>query len=450
MTRRILIVDDEEGVRFAVRNYLEGCGYEVREVEDVASCRLAFREWRPDAIVLDYKLPDGTALDLVEPVKAFDPSITIIVLTGHGSIELAVQSMKDGADHFMTKPIELSVLAAVLEKSLALERSRRRDLVAKSSRTENARDPFIGKSRAIARLREDAHRLLDSDSPVLIEGETGSGKGVIAEWIHQAGPRADGAFVDLNCAGLSREFLESELFGHEKGAFTGAVAAKQGLLELAHAGSVFFDEIGDMDILVQGKILKVVEAKKFRRLGEVRDRSVDIRLIAASHLNLVSLVGEKRFRSDLYFRISTLPLVVPPLRERVDDIPEIAQHLLKSSGRDGRRSTTLTREAVRALQAYTWPGNIRELRNVLERAMLLSEDGGGTIDARHLQFTTALAHASSRGGTEMTLEEVERGYIQEVLDEVDGKVDIAAARLGIPRSSLYQKLKKYGLSLRRA
>jgi DNA-binding NtrC family response regulator len=445
--RRILIVDDENGIRFALRNYLEGCGYEVREVEDIASCRMAFRDWRPDAIVLDYKLPDGTALDLVEPIKAFDPSITIIVLTGHGSIELAVQSMKDGADHFMTKPIELSVLAAVLEKSLALQRSRRRDLVAKSSRTEVTRDPFIGKSRAIARLREDARRVLDSDLPVLIEGETGSGKGVVAEWIHQAGPRCDAAFVDLNCAGLSKEFLESELFGHEKGAFTGAVGAKQGLLELAHAGSVFFDEIGDMDILVQAKILKVVEAKKFRRLGDVRDRSVDIRLIAASHLNLVSLVGENKFRSDLYFRISTLPLVVPPLRERVDDIPEIAEHLLKTAGRDGRHLITLTREAVRALQAYQWPGNIRELRNVLERALLLSENGG-TIDARHLQFTAMLANSPSRGGTGMTLEELERGYICDVLNEVGGKVDVAAGRLGIPRSSLYQKLKKYGLSAR--
>jgi DNA-binding NtrC family response regulator len=445
--RRILVVDDETGIRFAVRNYLEGCGYEVREVEDIASFRLAFRDWRPDAIVLDYKLPDGTALDLVEPVKAFDPSITIIVLTGHGSIDLAVQSMKDGADHFMTKPIELSVLATVLEKSLSLQLSRRRDLVAKSSRPENTRDPFIGNSRAISRLRDDARRILDSDSPVLIEGETGSGKGVLAEWIHQSGPRCDAAFVDLNCAGLSKEFLESELFGHERGAFTGAVAAKQGLLELAHGGSVFFDEVGDMDILVQSKVLKVLEAKKFRRMGDVRDRSVDIRLIAASHLDLVSLVDEKKFRSDLYFRISTLPLVVPPLRERVEDIPEIAAHLLTSTGRDTGRLMTLTREAVRALQAYPWPGNVRELRNVLERAVLLCE-GGSTIDARHLQFTTAPSTPGSRG-TRFTLEELERSYIQEVLDEVGGRVDVAAGRLGIPRSSLYQKLKKYALPTRR-
>lgn len=446
--RRVLIVDDENGIRFAVRNYLEGCGYEVREVEDIASCRLAFRDWRPDAILLDYRLPDGTALDLVQPVKAFDPSITIIILTGHGSIDLAVQSMKDGADHFMTKPVELSVLAAVLEKSLSLQLSRRRDLVAKSPRTETVRDPFIGKSRAIARLREDVRRLLDSDSPVLIEGETGSGKGVIAEWIHQAGPRRDAALVDLNCAGLSKEFLESELFGHEKGAFTGAAGMKQGLLELAHGGSVFFDEIGDMDILVQAKILKVVEAKKFRRMGDVRDRSVDIRLIAASHLNLLSLVSEKRFRSDLYFRISTLPLLVPPLRERVEDIPEMADHLLRTSGREGRRLMTLTREAVRALQAYHWPGNIRELRNVLERAVLLNEDGA-IIDVRHLQFTSALGNSTARASTGMTLEELERGYIQDVLNETRGKVDIAAGRLGIPRSSLYQKVKKYGLSLQR-
>lgn len=441
--KRILVVDDENGVRFAIRSYLEGCGYEVREVDDIASFRIAFRDWRPDAIILDYKLPDGTALDLVEPVKAFDPSITIIVLTGHGSIELAVQSMKDGADHFMTKPIDMAVLAAVLDKNVTLQRSRRRDLAAKSVQPQNSRDPFLGKSKAMTRLREDVRRVLDSESPVLIEGETGSGKGVVAEWIHQAGPRAEAAFVDLNCAGLSKEFLESELFGHEKGAFTGAVGAKQGLLELAHGGSVFFDEIGDMDILVQAKVLKVVEAKKFRRMGEVRDRSVDIRLIAASHLNLASLVGERKFRSDLYFRISTLPIIVPPLRERVEDIADIADHLLRTLGR-GPHSPTLTREALRALQAYAWPGNIRELRNVLERAVLLT-DGGHSIEPRHLQFTTALGSTTTQGNTAMTLLELERSYIRDVLAEVNGVVDVAAGRLGIPRSSLYQKLKKFGL-----
>ncbi len=450
MTRhKVLIVDDDSGTRFAIREYLAD-DYEVREAEDIASFRRVFQEWRPDAVVLDYRLPDGTALDLIEPVKAFDPSITMIVLTGHGSIDLAVQAMKEGADHFMTKPIELSVLAMVLDKSLTLERSRRRDLAAKSStRVKGERDPFVGRSPAILRLREQAHRLLNSDSPVLIEGETGSGKGVIAEWLHRSGPRRDAAFVDLNCAGLTREFLESELFGHEKGAFTGATGAKQGMLELGHGGTVFFDEIGDMDIVVQGKVLKVVEEKRFRRMGDVRDRSVDIRLIAASHLNLVTQAREKKFRSDLYYRISTLPLIVPPLRERVEDIPLLAEQLLRNMGRDSSgRSLTLTREAARALQSYRWPGNIRELGNVLERAVLLSE--GAAIDVRHLQFTAEPPAVSATArDTSLTLDEVERRYIEEVLQEAGGKVDVAAARLGIPRSSLYQKLKRFGLSARR-
>jgi DNA-binding NtrC family response regulator len=275
---------------------------------------------------------------------------------------------------------------------------------------------------------------------VLIKGETGIGKGVLAQWLHEEGPRSQEPFVDLNCAGLSKDFLETELFGHEKGAFTGAAAAKQGLLEVAHRGTVFLDEIGDLDPQVQPKLLKVLEEKRFRRLGDVRDRQVDIRLVAATHHDLLALVEQKRFRSDLYFRVHTLPLEVPPLRERAEDIRPLAAQLLAAiSAELGRPPLLLERDAEETLAGYAWPGNIRELKNVLERAALFCD--GPALGRRELRFeATALA---AEGGT---LEEVERRHIERTLREEGGRVELAARRLGVPRSSLYQKLKKLGLT----
>jgi transcriptional regulator with PAS, ATPase and Fis domain len=249
--------------------------------------------------------------------------------------------------------------------------------------------------------------------------------------------------VDLNCATLSKDLLESELFGHEKGAFTGAVAAKQGLLEVAHRGTVFLDEVGDVDPLVQPKLLKVLEEKRFRRLGDVRDRQVDVRLITATHQDLTRLVRDNRFRSDLYFRINTIPLTVPALRERKEDIELLSRNLLKGIASDLKRSgLALSPEAVRALEAYPWPGNIRELRNVLERGALLCE--GRVLGPPDLRFE-AQATAASVGDTGLTLAELERRHIESVLREERGRVEAASRRLGIPRSSLYQKLKRFGI-----
>ena len=278
---------------------------------------------------------------------------------------------------------------------------------------------------------------------MLILGETGTGKGVLARWFHDHSPRAGEAFVDLNCGGFTRDLLETELFGHEKGAFTGAVQAKSGLLEIAHKGTVFLDEIGDVDVQVQPKLLKVLEERQFRRVGDVRDRRVDIRLIAATHHDMAKLIRGKTFRSDLYFRISTIPLTTPPLREREEDIPILASHFLDGLATDLRLNRPeLAPSAVSALQAYPWPGNIRELRNVLERAMLLS--GGHVLTEQDLDF-----HTSDSGSTPefcKTLEQVERQYIEEVLLREGGRVGAAAKRLGIPRSSLYQRIKEFGIA----
>jgi DNA-binding NtrC family response regulator len=441
---RILVVDDEAGIRFGVRDFLTAHGYDVDEAEDCRGAEAGFRMNRPDAVILDHVLPDGDALTLLPRLRAVDASVPVVVLTGHGSIDLAVRAVKEGAEQFLTKPVELASLEVVLQRLLDARRTRRRQLAGQARESRTEIDPFLGDTPAVRRLAEQAERVAAADRPVLIQGPTGSGKGVLARWLHNHGPRADEALVDLNCAGLSREFLESELFGHEKGAFTGAAASKPGLLEIGHRGSLFLDEIGDMSPEVQPKVLKVLEEQRFRRMGEVRDRHVDVRLIAASHHDLVSLVQEKRFRSDLYFRISTLPLSVPSLAERASDIPLLAASILQRLGPElGRGTVTLSPAAETTLLRYPWPGNIRELRNVLERAVLLG--GSARIEPQDLRFDDGLAELPGARASSLTLLEVERRHIELVLREENGHVERAARRLGIPRSSLYQRIKQLGL-----
>ncbi len=446
MTRtRILLVDDEPGIRLGMRGFLTAHGFDVDEAMSIAEAQEAFRTTRPDVAVVDYRLTDGTALELLPRLKDIDASVPLVVLTGHGSIELAVQAVKEGAEQFLTKPVELAVLKVVLDRLVAQRRERQR-LLAERSRTRHGTvDPFVGTSAALRALQAQAERIIESDSPVLITGETGSGKSVLARWLHEGGPRQDAPFVDLNCAALSKDLLDSELFGHEKGAFTGAVAAKQGLLEVADRGTLFLDEIGDMDAAVQPKLLKVLEEKRFRRLGDVRDRRVDVRLIAATHQDLGTAAREKRFRSDLYFRVSALILHVPPLRERPEDITELAHRFLAELGAArGRSSVGLEPDAEAALKRYAWPGNIRELRNVLERAVLLS--GGGPLSRGDLRFEATSGEASSDADEDLTLEEVERRHIERILRREHGHVERAAVRLGIPRSSLYERLKRLGIN----
>lgn len=432
----------------AVREYLEGCGFEVVEASTCEAARRVFAEQHPTVAVLDYHLPDGTALDLLSDFKRSDPFVPLIILTAFGSIDLAVDAMKAGADQFLTKPVELAALAVVIRRAAEARRDRQKQLAGRSKQERDAVNPFLGSSAAIRRLEEQARRVTGADSPIIIQGETGTGKTVLARWIHAHSRRAEEAFVDLNCAGLSRELLETELFGHEKGAFTGAVANKTGLFEVAHRGTIFLDEIGDLDLQIQPKLLKVLEDKQFRRLGDVRDRKVDVRLLAATHQELAGLVREKKFRSDLYFRISTIPLTVPPLRERAEDIAALAEMILQSTIVEmGRPGVAFKGEALEAMRRYTWPGNIREMRNVIERAVLLS--GSRELGRRDLLFET-----QGEVGTgwpnegELTLEQMERKYIAWMLQQCSGKVVEVAKRLNIPKSTLYQKLKEYGIEYR--
>lgn len=442
---RILLVEDELAVRETISDFLQGRNYDVVSTGTCAGAEQLSRSSRPDAAVLDYCLPDGNALDLIPRLKAFDPTIPLIILTGFGSIDLAVEAVKLGADHFLTKPTELGTLSLMIQRCIENQRNRQRQIAEKSLLRRKTLDPFLGTSVGIAKLAETAKKILSSDSPVLIQGETGTGKGILARWLHQNGPRSASPFVDLNCGALSRDLLETELFGHERGAFTGAVQTKTGLFEIAHKGTVFLDEIGDVDLQVQPKLLKVLEDKQFRRLGDVRDRRVDVRLIAATHQDMARRVRDQSFRSDLYFRISTIPLTTPPLRERVEDVPVLANSILGHLGSDlGTGPIDISPGAMRMLQSYSWPGNIRELRNVLERAVLLN--GTHTLTERDLHFDVDLDSAGPRGGPVKTLEAMERQYIEEVLFLEGGRVEPAARKLGIPRSSLYHKIKQYGIS----
>lgn len=310
-------------------------------------------------------------------------------------------------------------------------------------------NPFVGCSEAILRLRELAYKVASSGSPVLVLGETGSGKGVLANWLHANSPRGQGEFLDVNCAGLDREFLETELFGHQRGAFTSAVHEKPGLLEVANRGTLFLDEIGDIDLQVQPKLLKVLETGRFRRMGDVRDRYSDVRLISATHRDLRRRVQDGSFREDLYYRINIILLEVPALRGRREDVPALACQILQSIAAERQQlEAELDRSALRALMDYSWPGNIRELRNVLERAMLAGE--GNVIRGRDLQFYPLCFSEQSDGLANLTLREMERTHITVILEQEQGSVQKAARRLGIPRSSLYNKLSRLGMVQARA
>src|SRR5438270_5460505 len=356
VSRRVLLVEDDEELRFAYAAHLKASGFLVEEAGDLPAAQKSFESTRPLASAPDFRLTGSIALYLLPKFKELERGVPIIVLTGFGSMELGVSLIRSGAEQCLAKPVEASALLMIVHKLLENSRNQQKTLANNTRRRRVVLNPFTGESLAIKRLAETAAKVANSHSPVLIQGETGTGKGVLANWFHESGPRAEESFVDLNCAGLSRDFLEPELFGYEKGAYTGAVTAKPGLLEVGHRGTVFLDEIGDVDPNVQPKLLKVVEEKRFRRMGDVRDRFVDVRLIAATHQDLRQLIETKVFRSDLYFRISTIPIAIPALRERPEDIPYIARHLMQRIATDmGRPNADLSPRAVQRLSSYYWP-----------------------------------------------------------------------------------------------
>lgn len=451
---RILVVDDDDGVRSALRRALTAAGYELFEAECSAGAEAAALAHVPDLALLDLRLPDGDGIELIQRLKATQPGLAVIVLTGHGSIDTAVSAMKRGADQFLTKPVDMEALRLVMQRVLQDRRNLQRQWASRAREGEPR--PLIGASPAFRQFVSEVEQVLDADLPMLLLGETGTGKGLMARWLHARGPRSAGPFVDLNCAGISRELLDAELFGYEAGAFTGAVKAKPGLLEVAHGGTFFLDEIGDMDLAIQARLLKVLEEKRFRRLGDVRDRAVDVRLIAATHQDLARLMREGRFRQDLYFRVSAIELRLPALRERGEDLEPLARSILEDFAREvGRPVLELGAAALDSLRAYDWPGNVRELRNVLESAALRRRSGTLVAEDLRLRASTPAPAAMPRpdeqgaepGQPLATLAEIERAHIQRAIEVTGGHVARAARLLGISTSSMYERVRRLGLPI---
>jgi DNA-binding NtrC family response regulator len=442
---RVLIVDDDRGVRESLRQYLETKRFVVEEAGTCEAARERLQAARPQAVVLDVQLPDGDGIDLLPVVKRVAPNAPCVMITGYGSVPLAVRAVKAGATDFLAKPVNPTTLLALLVNHLPKPAADADATPSGTMRTARPRSPFVGTSRAIRQLEEDIERIGSTESPLLILGETGTGKSVLARWVHERGPRGAQPFVEVNCAGLTRDLAESELFGHERGAFTGAHGAKPGLLEIADRGTLFLDEIGDLDIQVQPKLLKALEEQRFRRMGDVRERTCDLRLIAATHLSLGGHGGT--FRSDLYYRISTLTVTVPSLRQRIEDIAPLAREILDLLvERSHRESVVLSTDAERALREHPWPGNIRELRNVLESALCMARGPVITAADLRLNAPSAPAPVPSSSGS-LAIDEHERKLVEMALRDESGSVYDAARRLGISKSTLYERVKRYGLEL---
>lgn len=436
MKPKILLIDDDEGTRFGFTKYLSKVGYTVQDAVLLSEAKEAIITQRFDAILLDLNLPDGSGLDWIIELRAGYPDIPIIIITGFGDIPVAVEAMRRGADNFLTKPVNMEDLDIFLRKSLELGTLRRRHLT--NQRLEKKDQIYFGESPDMKKVMDLASLAAKNDSSVLFLGETGSGKGVLAKWLHDNSAQSLAPFVELNCSNLRGDLLASELFGHAKGAFTSAVLDRQGLIEVADGGTLFLDEISDMDIGVQAQFLKVVEEKQYRRLGEVKMRRSDFRLICATNRDLLEETQHGRFRKDLYFRINVLPVMIPPLRERKEDIPGLVHHLLRTLG---SFNFDLSPEVMRLLKNYPWPGNIRELRNMLERALLLAH--GQSLTLEHFSGLDFSHAPIENTGDRSNLENIEETHIKTIIRRFGGDTRKAADALGISRATLYRKLKKF-------
>lgn len=432
----ILIVDDDEAIRTSFSHYLRRVGFSVQTGADLGTARDLLGQRVYDALLLDLALPDGNGLDAIIEFKETWPEMSLIVVTGTNEIPVAVEAMRRGADHYLAKPVDMKDLEVLLCRCTELGYLRRQNVVQRRLSPELG-EPFFGESQVMQDLRRLVDLAAQNDAPVLLQGETGTGKGILARWIHRRSARKRGHFVDVNCSSLQGEILSSELFGHARGAFTSAASAREGLLELAHAGTLFLDEIGDMVPAVQCHFLKVLEDKRFRRMGENIERHSDFRILCATNRDLAHEVERGRFRRDLYYRLNTLSLQVPPLRDRSEDVPELLKRLLKDLGAEGRE---LSPAALTHLQAYAWPGNVREMKNLLERALLLHPQGALPVSA-FPGVDLPKGESGGHGGRRSLSERQARA----ALSKACGRVEGAARLLGVSRATLYRRLKEWGI-----
>ena len=445
---RILVADDEPAQRELVGGFLRKHGFEVTQAADGRQALARFKQEPFDLVLTDQKMPDLSGLELLEGVRAITPEAAVLIMTAYGTIETAVSAIKAGAADYLTKPVNLDELLhrihQVQERQRLLTENRElRDALVGRHRVEG----IIGESGQMQEVLSLVRRVAPSDATVLIRGESGTGKELIAKAIHYASPRASGLLVKVNCAALPETLIESELFGHEKGAFTGAVSARKGRFELADGGSLFLDEIGDLPAPVQVKLLRVLQERELERVGSSRPIAVNVRLLAATHRNLEALVREGRFRDDLYYRINVVTITLPPLRERRDDLPLFIDHFLRTfAAKNGKTIRGLSREARETLLRYDYPGNVRELENLIERAVVLTRDE--VIGLADLPLTLAEPAPEPEAGVGLiaAVEGLERRMIREALAQANGTQTRAAELLGISERVLRYKLKKYGLS----
>jgi len=447
MADTLLLVDDDASVLRAIGDYFERVGYEVWRDGTGEQAIDTFHRVRPDVVLLDLYLPDSSGLAVLERLRR--EGAAVILLTGQGDIETAVKAMQLGAENFLTKPVDMTHLAAAIARVAEKVRLSRQNARLRALDHEAEGIGSLGVSRAMQDLARQIELLAASErSTVLLSGESGTGKGWVARVIHNLSPRSGGPFVEVNCAGLSATFLDSELFGHEKGAYTDAKERKVGLFELADHGTIFLDEIGELTPELQPKLLKVLETKKFRRLGGTRELSVDVRLIAATNRDLVREVEAGRFREDLYYRLNVMPVVLPPVRDRSreDRLELITRILTDLKTQLPGCPSECTTDVLDRLLSAPWPGNVREMRNVVERSMILAR-GQATIGFEQLPTELRQRSATDRRYTAQSLSEVERQHIERTLRHHSGNRTRAAMELGISRATLINKIKAYSLKL---
>ncbi len=449
----LLIVDDERSLRFSIGEWARDMGYQPIEAPGGREALEAVRDHGASAVLLDLRLGDEDGLRILKQIRELDAGIPVVMLTGHGTVEHAVRAIKMGAYDFMLKPPDLDHLGVVLER--ALEHARLRREVDHLRATAPSAQPILGQSETLQKALQRLERAArGGTATVLLRGETGSGKELMARFLHEKSPRAAGPFIELNCSAIPEQLLESELYGHERGAFTDAKRFKKGLFELADNGTLFLDEIGEMAPQLQAKLLRVLETRTFRRVGGHADITVDVRVVAATHRDLSKMVAEGRFREDLYFRLNVVPVEVPPLRERAGDVAVLAEHFVQRFCRElGRKPAALAPAALVLLQGYAWPGNVRELKNVIERVVLLEAEDD--ILPEHLPHEITHGGGGAPGaspgaspfpaGHVRPMAEIEKLAIEHALQVCDGNKTRAATLLGISRQTLRTKLKDFAL-----
>ena len=435
----VFVVDDDNSVRESLKNLIRSAGLGVQTFSSAQEFLASQRPDAPSCLVLDVQLPGLSGLDLQRELAKADIQIPIIFVTGHGDIPTSVRAIKAGALEFLTKPVNDEDLLDAIQQAIA------RDQRARQPNTSAPNfEEIVGTSAALKAVLKKVEVVAPTESTVLILGETGTGKELIARAIHTLSPRCSRPFVKLNCAAIPSGLLESELFGHEKGAFTGAVAQRIGRFELADGGTLFLDEVGDIPLELQSKLLRVLQEQEFERLGSTRTQRVDVRLVAATNRNLEQMVSEKQFREDLYFRLNVFPIRIPPLRERSSDIPLLVRHYADTyAQRMNKQIETISEDTMAALCRYAWPGNIRELQNLIERAVIMTRGSVLQIETDSLKSAPVTPAASG------TLEDLEREHILQVLREtgaVIGGPQGAAARLGLKRTTLLSKMQRLGIS----